>query len=190
MVTSQVAFAAVLACVAMERFGELLLSRRNARLALEQGGVEVGQRHFRWMVLLHTLVFPFALAEVLLLARPCDPLAGGIMGVALVASMGLRYWAVSTLGPAWNTRVLVVPGQPAIEAGPYRWIRHPNYVAVCIEMAALPLVHGAWMTAGLFSLLNAALLKVRIQTEEAALTEHCGYGEHMEQRPRFLPEGP
>ncbi len=190
MVTTEVAYGAVLTCIALERIWELFLSRRNARLALEQGGVEVGQRHFRWMVVLHTLIFPAALAEVLILGRPFRPWLGGAMGAALVASMGLRYWAVAILGSAWNTRVLVVPGRPVVEAGPYRWIRHPNYVAVCMEILALPLLHGAWMTAGVFSLLNAALLKVRIGVEEAALTEHCGYGERMEQRPRFLPDGP
>jgi methyltransferase len=190
MVTSQVAYGALLSCIALERIWELFLSRRNARLALEQGGVEVGQRHFRWMVVLHTLIFPACLGEVLFLARPFHSWLGGAMGAALVASMGLRYWAVSTLGPAWNTRVWVVPGRPVVVNGPYRWVRHPNYVAVCMEMLALPLLHGAWMTAGVFSLLNAALLKVRIGVEEAALTEHCGYGEHMERRPRFLPESP
>jgi methyltransferase len=190
MVTSHFAYAAVLSCIALERAWELFLSRRNARLALEQGGVEVGQRHFRWMVVLHTLIFPVSLAEVLLMERPFHPWLAGAMGAGLVVSMGLRYWAVSTLGPAWNTRVLVVPGRAVVDTGPYRWIRHPNYVAVCMEMLTLPLLHGAWMTAGVFSLGNAALLKVRIRVEEAALTEHCGYGERMGQRPRFVPESP
>ena len=105
--------------------------------------------------------------------------------------MGLRYWAVHTLGERWNARVIVVPGLPALaDLGPYRFVRHPNYVAVIAEFLVLPLLHGAWLTALVFSLANGLLLRTRIRVEERALAEHCGYEAALGQRPRFLPEGP
>jgi methyltransferase len=89
--------------------------------------------------------------------------------------MALRYWAIATLGPRWNTRVLVVPGMPAVTSGPYRYLKHPNYLAVIVEILALPLVHGAWITALVASALNAVLLGIRIPCEEGALREHGAY---------------
>ncbi len=177
--------------VLLERGAELLLSKRNADAALAQGGVEVGQGHWPAMVALHAL-FPIAcIAEVLLLDRPFHPALGLVCGVGLLLSMGLRYWAIATLGSRWNARVLVVPGLPAVgPKGPYRYVRHPNYVAVIAEFLALPLLHGAWLTAVVFSLANALLLRTRIATEEAALREHCGYDTAHGDRNRFLPETP
>jgi len=87
----------------------------------------------------------------------------------VVASQALRWWCVATLGPRWNTRVIVVPGLPLVRSGPYRLLRHPNYVAVVVEGAALPLVHAAWMTALAFTVANAAVLAVRLRVEDAAL---------------------
>nr|WP_246401407.1 isoprenylcysteine carboxylmethyltransferase family protein [Jiangella mangrovi] len=88
----------------------------------------------------------------------------------VVASQALRWWCIATLGHQWNTRVIVVPGLPLVAGGPYRWLRHPNYVAVVVEGFALPLVHSAWITAVVFTLLNAGLLAVRLSVENAALT--------------------
>jgi methyltransferase len=101
--------------------------------------------------------------------------------------MFLRYWAVATLGERWNTRVLVVPGEPAVTGGPYRYLRHPNYVAVALEMAALPLVHGAWLTALVWSAASAALLARRIPREEAGLARYADYRARLGDRARFLP---
>ncbi|MEE2750726.1 MAG: isoprenylcysteine carboxyl methyltransferase family protein [Myxococcota bacterium] len=183
-------YAALLGLVVVERFVELLISKRNARLALEQGGIEVGQRHYKVMVLLHSVFLPACLIEVLALGRPFHLVIGLSMFLLVLCSMGLRYWAVTSLGTRWNTRVLVVPGLQAVTRGPYRWIRHPNYVAVVIEIFALPLVHGAWWTAASFTVLNFFLLKTRIRVEEEALKKHCGYQDSLGQRPRFLPESP
>ena len=175
--------------VLLERGAELILSKRNADAAIAQGGVEVGQGHWPAMVALHAL-FPVAcIAEVLLLDRPFSLTLGLICGAGLLLSMGLRYWAIATLGPRWNARVLVVPGLPAVgPVGPYRYIRHPNYVAVIAEFIVLPLLHGAWLTAVTFSLANALLLRTRIATEEAALHRHCEYESAHGDRNRFLPE--
>jgi methyltransferase len=91
-----------------------------------------------------------------------------MLGLVLVAQ-GLRWWCIATLGSQWNTRVIVVPGLPRISNGPYRWMRHPNYVAVVLEGVALPLVHSAWLTAVMFTLLNAVLLRIRLGDENRAL---------------------
>jgi len=188
MVTSVQLYLALLVAVALERGVELVLSARNARLALARGGVESGQGHYPVMAVFHALLLLCCALEVLLLQRPFPGTAGWVALGVVLAAQGLRYWAIATLGWRWNTRIVVVPGAAPITAGPYRWIRHPNYVAVIAEMAALPLVHGAWLTAVVFSLGNGWLLRVRIRAEEHALGEpwrHAFAG-----RPRFVPGGP
>lgn len=173
--------------IAGERLSELSLSLRNRRRALALGGVESGQGHYPWMVLIHTLLLIAAPLEVFLLGRPFLP-ALGIPMLALVAStMALRYWAISALGPRWNTRIIVLPGVPAVAGGPYRYLRHPNYLAVVVEVFALPLVHTAWITALVFSALNALVLRVRIAAEERALAAGSAYQETLGGRPGLLP---
>ncbi|MCA9713046.1 MAG: hypothetical protein KDK70_44895, partial [Myxococcales bacterium] len=158
MVATQLGYAVLIALLLAERLLELRVSRRNASWALAEGGVERGQGHFRCMTLLHGTFFVACLAEVWLLGRPFRPWLGvSMLAVALLAQ-GLRYWAITALGRRWNTRILVLPGAPRIRTGPYRLVAHPNYVAVVIEGIALPLVHSAWITAAVFTVLNAALL--------------------------------
>ncbi len=159
----------LLAAVALERFAELWVARRNAQWSFARGGREAGRRHYAVMVVLHTGFLLGCAAEVVLAGRAFDPWLGGPMLAVVFGAQALRWWCIATLGPRWNTRVIVVPGLPRINAGPYRWLRHPNYGAVALEGLALPLVHGAWITALLFTLLNAALLRVRIRCEDAAL---------------------
>ena len=167
---SQLAFGALVAGVGLERLLELVISRRNAAWAKARGGVESGQRHFPAMVALHSGLLIGAVAEVWVLGRPFLPALGLTTLSIVVAAQVLRYWCIHSLGHQWNTRVIVVPGLPRVaDAGPYRWLRHPNYVAVVIEGIALPLVHSAWLTATVFTVLNAALLTVRLRVEEAAL---------------------
>ena len=183
-------YLAFLALLALERLVELHISRRNAARAFARGGVEVGQRHFRVMKLLHGAFLGACAAEVLLLRRPVAPALGWpMLGLALGAQ-ALRYWAIASLGPHWNVRVIVVPGARAVTSGPYRWLRHPNYLAVAIEGVAVPLIHSAWWTALGFSAANAALLAVRIRCEERALAEHCDYEARLGGRRRFLPARP
>jgi methyltransferase len=183
-------YLAFLALLALERLVELHISRRNAARAFARGGVELGQRHFRAMKLLHGAFLGACAAEVLLLQRPFVPALGWpMLGLALGAQ-ALRYWAIASLGPHWNVRVIVVPGARAVTSGPYRWLRHPNYLAVAIEGVAVPLIHSAWWTALGFSAANAALLAVRIRCEERALAEHCDYDARLGGRRRFLPARP
>jgi methyltransferase len=159
----------LLGLVALERLAELIVSTRNARRAKAMGGVETGQGHYPAMVALHTGLLVGCAVEVVVTDRPFIPWLGWSMLALVVASQALRWWCIRTLGVRWNTRVIVVPGLPLVTGGPYRWMNHPNYVAVVVEGIALPLVHTAWVTAVLFTALNIPLLAVRLRCEEAAL---------------------
>jgi methyltransferase len=167
-------FTVLVAAVALERLAELVVSNRNAAWSLERGGVETGRRHYLVMVVLHTGLLVGALVEVWWRRPDFEPWLGWPMLALVVASQALRWWCITTLGPRWNTRVIVVPGLPLVSGGPYRWFSHPNYVAVVVEGFALPLVHSAWTTAVVFTVCNAVLLTVRIRVEDAALRSASG----------------
>ncbi len=181
------AYFGLLALIAVERLIEYRLSRRNVAWALGLGGLEFGQRHFRWMILLHAVFLPACALEVWGLGRPFVPALGLPMFAVVVSALALRYAAILTLGRRWNVRVVVIPGEPAVNGGPYRFLRHPNYLAVVLEGIAIPLVHTAWLTALLFTALNTVLLSVRIRCEEAALAEHSDYDRRLTGRRRFVP---
>ncbi|UFN44641.1 isoprenylcysteine carboxyl methyltransferase family protein [Nocardioides okcheonensis] len=167
--TTLLAFTVLVALVGLERVAELVVSVRNAAWSRERGGVETGQGHFPFMVVLHTGLLVGALIEAWVRRPDVPSLLAWSMLALVVASQALRWWCITTLGRRWNTRVIVVPGLPPVRSGPYRLIPHPNYVAVVVEGVALPLVHAAWITALVFTVLNAGLLAVRIRTENAAL---------------------
>ena len=167
-----IAYTVLVLLTGAERVVELVISRRNAAWAMARGGVESGRGHFPAMVLLHTSLLLGCLAEVWLLDRPFLPWLGWPMLVVTLLCQAGRYWVIASLGHQWNTRVIVVPGLPLVRRGPYRWpwLRHPNDWIVAIEGVALPLVHTAWITAVVFTVLNAVLLLgFRIPAEERAL---------------------
>ena len=166
---SQGWYVLLILAVAGERLAELVLSKRNAAWSMARGGVETGFSHYPAMVVLHTGLLVGCLLEVFVADRPFLPVLGWTMFVLVLLSQALRWWCITTLGPRWNTRVIVVPGMPPVISGPYRLFRHPNYVAVVVEGFALPLVHTAWITALVFTVLNIPLLTVRLRVEEAAL---------------------
>jgi methyltransferase len=139
------------------------------------------------MVLLHTAFLIVCPLEVWLLRRPFLPALGFSMLLVLILAVALRWWVIATLGERWTTRILCLPGVAPVTGGPYRLVRHPNYLAVIAEIAALPLVHAAWITALVFSLANAGLLRVRIAAEESALTRLSGYEAVFADRPRLVP---
>lgn len=159
----------LVAAVGVERIAELVVARRNLAWSRERGGIEFGASHYPAMVILHTGLLIGCLAEVLLLQRPFIPALGWPMLAVVVAAQLLRWWCISTLGRQWNTRVVIVPGADRVTGGPYRVLPHPNYVAVIAEGIALPLVHTAWITAAVFTALNAVLLHTRIGVENSAL---------------------
>ena len=160
----------LLAIVVSERMAELVLSKRHADAMLRRGGVEYGQGHYPAMVVLHALFLIGCAVEPYLAHRPFLPWLGFPMLALALGAQLLRWWAIRTLGTHWNTRVIVLPTAPRIAGGPYRYYPHPNYVAVILEGLALPLIHSAWITAAVFSLLNAFVLMVRLRTEDRALS--------------------
>lgn len=169
---SEVWYVLLVLLVVVARLAELAVARRHLAWALGRGGVEHGAGHYPAMVLLHSAFLVACLVEVPLADRPFLPWLGWPALVLLAAAHALRWWCVTSLGNRWTTRIVVLPGEPLVTRGPYRWLRHPNYVAVGLEIVALPLVHSAWVTALVFTVLNAALLLgVRIPAEERALTE-------------------
>ena len=155
--------------VAALRLAELIYAARNHRRLLAAGGSEVGAGHYPLFVLLHGswLVALFFLVPA---DAPIHPVPLALFVVLLAG----RAWVIATLGRYWTTRIITVPGAPLVRGGPYRLVRHPNYVIVVGEIVVLPLAFGAWQIALVFSLLNAALLRHRIRVEDAALAERRG----------------
>ena len=176
-------YVVLIVAVALERLAELVVSRRNLAWALAHGGREYGFGHYPFMVVLHTGLLVACLVEAT--HRSFLPVLGWSMFVVVVLAQALRWWCIITLGPRWNTRIVVIPGLPLVDGGPYRWLRHPNYVAVVLEGIALPLVHTAWITALVFTVVNAGLLRVRIKAENAAMAQALA-----ESPPLRRPPGP
>lgn len=169
MSASQLAFLVLIAILAIERLVELTVSSRHQRRLAARGAHEVGRGHYPVMVALHTGLLLAAPAEVLAFDRPFLPWLGVPMLALVVATTLMRWWVISLLGDSWTIRVWVLPGAPLVTGGPYRWLRHPNYLGVAVEVVALPLVHTAWWTALAFGLANLWLLAHRIRVEDRAL---------------------
>jgi methyltransferase len=171
---SQALYTGLIVLIALQRVSELLLSRRNRAWALARGALEFGACQLPPIKLLHTAFLCGCLIEVWFGARPFSPALGWPCLAVVAACQAARYWTVATLGPRWNVSILVIPGMPLESGGPYRFLRHPNYLVVVLEGLAIPLVHSAWLCALVFTLLNAPLLRARIRCEEAAFREHAG----------------
>jgi methyltransferase len=152
--------------VAVQRLAELVYARRNESRLRARGAVESGARHYPLFILLHG---GWLLAIFLLVPGDRVP-SWPLLGLFVLLQIG-RVWVVATLGPYWTTRILSLPGAPLVRRGPFRWVRHPNYMIVTAEIAVLPLAFGAWWIAIVFSVANAALLYHRIGVEQEALAE-------------------
>jgi methyltransferase len=168
--TSLAFFTVLVVLVGVERLVELVVSTRNAAWSLERGGRETGRGHYPVMVVLHTGLLVGMLLEAWWRRPAVAPALAVPMLVLALASQGLRWWCIATLGRRWNTRVIVVPDLPLVDSGPYRLLSHPNYAAVVVEGVALPLVHACWVTAVVFTVANAVLLTVRLRVENDALS--------------------
>ncbi len=173
--------------VVIQRLFELRIAKKNRRWAEAQGGYEVGKEHYPFVVLVHILFFGGILLEVSLFGATVPAWWRWPFALFLLAQ-GLRLWCIRSLGRYWNTRIIIIPGHPPQVEGPYRYLRHPNYVVVFIELLTFPLIYGAWITAIVVSLLNmGVLLLLRIPTEERALAEVTSYQQLMGGKARFLP---
>jgi len=186
--TSFIAFGALCAAVGLVRLIEMTISRRHQRALAARGASRSAERLFPAMVALHTAVILGGPIEVLALGRPWRPALGWSAVAVVLAAQALRWWVIRTLGAQWNVQIVAsTPSHGVVTSGPYRWIRHPNYVAVFVELAALPLVHGAWLTASLGALAHVGILAGRIRAEERVLMSDGAYRAAMGDKPRFLP---
>lgn len=186
MVTKWI-FLGLVLLLALQRLLEMRLSRRNETHLRAQGGQEHAPGHFQAMKALHAGWFLSMIGEVFGLNRPFLPWLAALALLGLVAGQALRYAAIYTLGKRWTVRIFTLPGAPPIQHGIYRYLRHPNYLGVILEVAAVPLLHTAYLTAIVFSSLNAGLFVVRIRAEENALRADNDYANAFADRPRFLP---
>ncbi len=179
-------FWCVIGFVLLQRVGELLLAKRNTRFIKKQGGVEAGENHYKWMVLLHVTFFISMFVEIG--SKGWDHISFHLLPFLLFCLVQpLRIWSIASLGHYWNTRIYVIKGLEPVMRGPYKYIKHPNYLVVIVELVTLPMTFGAIWTAVLFSLLNVLMLSVRISIEEAALHEAYQYKRWMSDQQRFVP---
>lgn len=169
-------FLIIISIVIIQRIVELAVAKRNERWMRSQGAFEAGAEHYPVMVMMHVAFFVSLIMEVTLLDRPLSSIWYILLLIFLMAQV-MRIWCLTSLGKYWNTKILVVPGSDVIRQGPYKWLRHPNYVIVSIEILVLPLLFGAYFTAFVYSLLNIWMLSVRIPTEEKALRNATNYEE-------------
>lgn len=180
-------YLALLAAVGMLRLAELRISRRHQQRMMIDGAARVPEPHFKWMVVIHTGVLVGAAAEVVLLKRPYLPLLGGPMLALFLASNLVRLWVVLTLGKLWSVQVMDSTRLGVVTTGPFRFVRHPNYTGVILEMVSLPLIHTAWITAVVALAAYSVALSKRIRTEESVLMANPEYRAAMGHKPRFLP---
>ena len=154
----------VIALVVVQRLAELAYAERNTKALLARGAVEIGRAHYPLIVALHAAW----LVAVVVFLPPGAPVNLVLLGVFIVLQL-LRVWVLATLGPYWTTRIITLEGAPLVRKGPYRFVRHPNYMVVAGEILVLPLVFGEVVVAVVFTVLNALVLALRIREEEQAL---------------------
>lgn len=172
MVGTRLLFVGFVAALGVQRLFELRLSQRNERRMLQLGGREHALGTYRWIVTLHTAWFAAMLLEVLAGRRKFHSRLAALALSLFTAGQALRLTAIRTLGWRWSTRVMTVPGASPVHRGIYRYIRHPNYLGVQLEILAAPLVHSAYLTSAVFGVANVLLLRDRIRREERALEEY------------------
>jgi methyltransferase len=182
------AYLMLLALVGLERLFELWISRRNQQKLEKQGVRKIAEPHFRWMVFTHASVLVCAATEVIFLRRPLMPWLAITMAAMFAFANVLRWWVIRTLAGHWNVEVMASSRVGVVTSGPYRWVRHPNYVAVVIELFSLPMIHTAWITALAGTLANLEILRRRLRVEEGVLMADPSYRSAMGEKPRFLPK--
>jgi methyltransferase len=182
-----VAYICLLVLVGIERLVEVAISRRNQSKLIEQGVRKVREPHFPSLVLFHAVVLVAAGAEVLFLHRPLIPALAIAMGALFILSNALRYWVIHLLAGLWNVQIMDSGRIGIVTSGPYRWVRHPNYVGVVLEVFSLPMIHTAWITAIVGTLGYFEILRRRIKFEDRVLMANPAYREAMGDKPKFFP---
>lgn len=168
----------VLLIVILQRIVELFIAKRNEKWMKGQGAYEAGAQHYPFMVAMHVCFFLSLLIEIYVFNRPLSPIWGLFLLIFLLTQL-LRIWCLTSLGKYWNTKIIVLPDAKVVRKGPYKWIRHPNYVIVATELLVLPLLFSAYFTAILFTILNVWMMSVRIPVEEQALKDATNYREEF-----------
>jgi len=187
MGVSVIAFLGLLVAVAVLRIVELGISKRHQNQIVAGGGSKITDPKFRWMVLLHTSVLIGAAVEAVFFHRPFVPTLAAISFLLFLGANAIRWWVIRTLGEHWNVQVMDSTKLGVVTSGPFRYVRHPNYAAVFLEMFFLPLIHTAWITALAGSLAHAVVLSQRLSTEEKVLFADPAYRAAMSSKPRFVP---
>ena len=185
---SVIAYLALLAAVGLGRLVELWISKRNQKALIEQGASRVSERHYSWMVALHASVLVAASLEVIFLHRPFVPALAIPMSVLFLLANALRWWVIRLLRIHWNVQVMDSTRVGIVTSGPYRWVRHPNYLGVFVELVSLALIHTAWLTAIYAGVGYAMVLRTRLQAEDRVLLANPAYRAAMGDKPRFLPK--
>jgi methyltransferase len=187
MELSVILYLALLLAVAALRLVELRVSRRHQEQMLARGAKKIADPKFRWMVLVHTGVLLGAACEVVFLKRPFIAWLAAVMFALFLAANAARWWVIRTMGQHWNVQVVDSTELGVVTSGPFRFVRHPNYAAVFLEMLALPMIHTAWITASVGTLAHALVLAQRLSAEEQVLFANSDYRAAMSGKPRFLP---
>lgn len=169
-------FMLVIGIVIIQRLVELRVAKNNEKWMKAQGAIEAGASHYPFMILLHTAFFISLIVEVVFFDRTLSPYWVPLLVIFLLAQAA-RIWCLTSLGKFWNTKIIILPGANVVQKGPYKFIRHPNYVIVCTEILVLPLLFQAYFTAVLFTILNFIILSIRIPAEERALREATDYNQ-------------
>lgn len=167
-------FYIIIFLVIAQRLTEVFIAKRNEKWMLSQGAYEIGASHYPYMLALHSSFFLFLIVEVMTSNNNLSPLFP-LFFILFIAVQALRIWCLRSLGPFWNTKIIILPGAEVVKKGPYVFFRHPNYAVVCLEILLLPLMFQAYFTAFCFTLLNITMLSVRIPLEEKALRESTNY---------------
>ncbi|WP_210367817.1 isoprenylcysteine carboxylmethyltransferase family protein [Bacillus sp. REN3] len=172
--------------IIFQRIVELKIAKRNEKWMKNKGAIELGQGHYPAMVMIHTAFFISYISEVILLDKTLTRYWPWLMMVFLL-TQAMRVWSLMSLGRFWNTKIIILPGANVVKKGPYRMIKHPNYLIVTVELIIIPLMFNAFFTFVLFTILNILILSIRIPAEEKALKQLTEYEATFTQQGRFVP---
>ncbi|RSD26558.1 isoprenylcysteine carboxyl methyltransferase family protein [Mesobacillus subterraneus] len=172
--------------IIFQRLMELVIARRNESWMKKRGAIEFGKGHYPAMVTIHTAFFIFLIFEVIYFDKSLSSYWPILLAV-FIFTQAMRVWALSSLGKFWNTKIIILPGADVVKKGPYKIIKHPNYLIVAVEFIVIPLMFNAYITMIVFTLLNIIILSIRIPAEEKALRELTKYETAFHQQGRFVP---
>ncbi|WP_121639811.1 isoprenylcysteine carboxyl methyltransferase family protein [Virgibacillus sp. Bac330] len=161
----------ILSVIIIQRLVELVIARSNEQWMKQRGAIEKGKQHYKWFIIIHTLFFLSLIAEIIFRNQQSFSFNYFLFTAFIITQIG-RIWCIATLGRFWNTKIIIAPQFDVIKRGPYKYVKHPNYIIVGIELFVIPSLFGAWFTAIVFPILHALLLYVRIPVEEKAVYGH------------------